>query len=84
MIYQIDISQRTRREIEQLPGHMRQRIKRKIAQRVIAREGVQTLTGVAAVVHAWAPGKWQFTSSQIALAAERLDAQRWLSGQDRS
>ena len=32
MIYQIDISKRTRREIEQLPGHMRQRIKRAIAQ----------------------------------------------------
>lgn len=32
MIYKIDISKRTRREIEQLPGHMRQRIKREIAQ----------------------------------------------------
>jgi mRNA-degrading endonuclease RelE of RelBE toxin-antitoxin system len=32
MIYQIDISKRTRREIDQLPGHMRQRIKREIAQ----------------------------------------------------
>ena len=32
MIYQIDISKRTRREIEQLPGHMRQRIKREIAK----------------------------------------------------
>ena len=32
MIYQIDISKQTRREIEQLPGHMRQRIKREIAQ----------------------------------------------------
>lgn len=32
MIYQIDISKRTRREIEQLPGHVRQRIKREIAQ----------------------------------------------------
>jgi len=32
MIYQIDISKRTRREIDQLLGHMRQRIKREIAQ----------------------------------------------------
>ena len=32
MIYQIDISKRTRREIEQLQGHMRQRIKREIAR----------------------------------------------------
>jgi len=32
MIYQVDISRRTRREIEQLPGHMRQRIKREIAK----------------------------------------------------
>ena len=32
MIYQIDVSKRTRREIDQLPGHMRQRIKREIAQ----------------------------------------------------
>ena len=32
MTYQIDISRRTRREIEQLPGHMRQRIKRVIAK----------------------------------------------------
>ncbi len=32
MIYQIDIAKQTRREIEQLPGHVRQRIKREIAQ----------------------------------------------------
>lgn len=32
MIYQIDISRRTRREIDQLPGPMRQRIKREIAR----------------------------------------------------
>lgn len=32
MIYQIDISKRTRRAIEQIPGHMRQRIKREIAR----------------------------------------------------
>jgi hypothetical protein len=42
---------------------------------VIARDGVQELTDVAVAVHAWAPGKWQFTSSQIALAAERLSSQ---------
>jgi len=32
MIYQIEISKQTRREIEQLPGHMRQRVKRVIAK----------------------------------------------------
>ncbi len=51
---------------------------------VIARDGVQELADVAAAVHDWAPGKWQFTSSQIALAAERLNTQRWFPGQDRS
>lgn len=44
---------------------------------VMVRDGVQELVDVAAAVHAWAPGKWQFTSSQIALAAERLSSQRW-------
>jgi O-acetyl-ADP-ribose deacetylase (regulator of RNase III) len=51
---------------------------------VIARDGVQALSDVAAAVHDWAPGKWHFTSSQIALAAERLSSQRWLPGQDQS
>jgi O-acetyl-ADP-ribose deacetylase (regulator of RNase III) len=51
---------------------------------VITHDGVRELADVAAAVHAWAPGKWQFTFSQIALAAERLDLQRWLSGQDPS
>lgn len=51
---------------------------------VIARDGVQELADVAAAVHAWAPGKWQFTSSQIALAAEQLHSQRWLPAQDRN
>ncbi len=32
MIYQIDLSRQTRREIDQLPGHMRQRVKREIAR----------------------------------------------------
>ena len=51
---------------------------------VIARDGVQALTDVAAVVHDWAPGKWQFTSSQIALAAERLDSQQWFRDKTRA
>jgi len=32
MIYQIELSKQTRREIDQLPGHMRQRVKREIAR----------------------------------------------------
>jgi mRNA-degrading endonuclease RelE of RelBE toxin-antitoxin system len=31
MKYQIDVSRRVRRQIEALPGHMRQRVKREIA-----------------------------------------------------
>ncbi len=32
MRYQVDITQRARRQIEELPGHLRQRVKRTIAQ----------------------------------------------------
>ena len=32
MLYQVDVSRRVRRQIEALPGHVRQRIKREIAQ----------------------------------------------------
>lgn len=32
MRYQVDISTRARRQIEELPGHLRQRVKRAIAQ----------------------------------------------------
>ncbi len=31
-VYQVDIPRRVRRQIEGLPGHMRQRVKREIAQ----------------------------------------------------
>lgn len=44
----------------------------------MAHDGVQSLPAVAQAVHDWAPGKWQFTASQITLAAQRLDSQRWL------
>ena len=45
---------------------------------VMARDGVHTLAEVAQAVHDWAPGKWQFTATQIALAAERLRSEGWL------
>ena len=32
MVYQVDISRRVRQQIEGLPGHMRQRVKREIAK----------------------------------------------------
>jgi mRNA interferase RelE/StbE len=32
MLYQIDISRRVRRQVEGLPGHVRQRVKREIAK----------------------------------------------------
>ncbi len=45
---------------------------------VTARDGAHTLAEVAQAVHDWAPGKWQFTTTQIALAAERLRSEGWL------
>lgn len=45
---------------------------------VMAHDSVQSLPAVAQAVHDWAPGKWQFTAAQIALASERLQAEGWL------
>lgn len=45
---------------------------------VMAHDGAQSLTAVARAVHDWAPGKWQFTDSQIELASLRLQAEGWL------
>lgn len=45
---------------------------------VITHEGVKRLDEVADRVHAWNARKLQFTPRQIAIAADRLQAQGWL------
>ncbi|MFZ2361936.1 MAG: hypothetical protein WA040_21545 [Anaerolineae bacterium] len=45
---------------------------------VMAHDGAQSLPATAQAVHDWAPGKWQFTDSQIELASQRLQAEGWL------
>ncbi len=45
---------------------------------VIAHDGMPSLPEAARAVHDWAPGKWQFTTAQIELASQRLQAEGWL------
>lgn len=45
---------------------------------VIKHEGVKRLDEVADRVHAWNARKLQFTPRQVAIAADRLQAQGWL------
>ncbi len=45
---------------------------------VMAHDGAQSLPAATRAVHDWAPGKWQFTDSQIELASLRLQAEGWL------
>jgi hypothetical protein len=45
---------------------------------VITHEGVKRLDEVTDRVHAWNARKLQFTPRQVAIAADRLQAQGWL------
>lgn len=48
---------------------------------VMTHEGVAQLDDVASRIHAWNPRKRQFTLRQVAIAADRLAAQGWVSPQ---